>query len=49
MVWRFSHAGTMNGEPVELLIGKVPYHAQPQDNADRGDLGECEIGAVTVY
>ena len=33
----------------ELLVGKVPYNGQPQDNADPGDLGECDIDFVRLY
>ena len=49
MLWRFEHAGNFGDALAELLVGKVPYNGQPEDYAEAGPTGECEIDLVQVY
>ncbi|HOX40275.1 MAG TPA: hypothetical protein PL033_20005 [Candidatus Brocadiia bacterium] len=49
VVWHFDHNGFMSREPVELLVGKVPFNGEAQDFSDPGNAGACEIDFVEVY
>lgn len=48
-LWTFHRAAAMPDRPIELLVGKVPFNAQPADYTDAGALGDCEIAWVRAY
>ena len=48
-LWYFQHAGGLAAGPAKLLVGKVPYNAQPQDFTEPGPVGTCEIGLIELY
>ncbi len=48
-VSHFEHGGKCAGQPVTLLVGKVPYNGQPVDHTVPGEVGRCRFGRVEVY
>lgn len=48
-VSHFEHGGKCTGQPVALLVGKVPYNGQPVDHTVPGEVGQCRFGRVEVY
>jgi len=47
--WTFEHNGRLTGSVASLSIGKVPYNGEPQDYAEPGAEGECEVDWVRLY
>jgi hypothetical protein len=45
----FEPHGRLAGPTAALLVGKVPYDAQPHDHTEPGQVGACEFGLVEVY
>jgi len=48
-LWTFQDADMLAGPTSHLLVGKVPYHGEPEDYTEAGPVGNCQIDLVEVY
>ncbi len=48
-LWTFQEAELLAGPTAQLLVGKVPFHGEPEDYPEAGPVGKCQIDLVEVY
>ena len=48
-LWTFQDADMLAGPTSHLLVGKVPFHGEPEDYEEAGPVGNCQIDLVEVY